>query len=142
MKTYFPKEHELEHDWVVVDARGQTVGRLATQIASILRGKHKPTFTPNQMGGDFVVVINAEKAVFTGSKLDQKEYTRYTGYQGGLKKVTARRMFATHPERVIEKAVWGMIPKNSLGRKLIRRMKVYKGEAHPHAAQQPKELSL
>ena len=142
MKTYFPKEKELQNDWVVVDARGQTVGRLATQIASILRGKHKPDFTPNQTGGDFVVVINAEKAVFTGSKLDQKVYTRYSGYQGGLKKITARRMMTTHPERVIERAVWGMIPKNSLGRKLIRRLKVYKGEAHPHAAQQPKELSL
>ena len=140
MKTYFPKE--AKNDWLVVDAAGQTVGRLATQIASMLRGKHKPDFTPNQAGGDFVVVINAERAVFTGSKLDQKVYSRYSGYQGGLKQVPARTMQERHPERIIEHAVWGMLPKNSLGRKLIRRLKVYAGEAHPHAAQQPKEMEL
>lgn len=142
MKTFFPKEAELQHDWVVVDAAGQTLGRLATQIASILRGKHKPTFTPNQAGGDFVIVINAERVAFTGAKLDQKIYTRYSGYQGGLKKTTAREMQTKHPERIIEHAVWGMVPKNSLGRQLMTRLKVYAGESHPHQAQQPKELSL
>lgn len=140
MKTYFPKE--VSHDWFVVDATGQTVGRLASRIAQVLRGKHKPTFTPNQAGGDFVIVINAEKVKFTGNKLDDKVYTRYSGYQGGLKEITARKLLATHPERVLERAVWGMLPKNRLGRKLITRLKVYRGAAHPHAAQQPKELSL
>lgn len=140
MKTYFPKE--TSHDWVVVDAAGQTVGRLATQVAQLLRGKHKVDFTPNQAGGDFVIIVNAEKVVFTGAKLDQKIYTRYTGYQGGLKKTPAREMLAKHPERVLEKAVWGMLPKTRMGRKLIRRLKVYAGEAHPHAAQQPRELEL
>lgn len=140
MKTYFPKE--TENDWVVVDAAGQTVGRLATRLASLLRGKHKPTFTPNQAGGDFVVVVNAEKVVLTGSKLDQKTYTRYTGYASGLRSTTARTMLARHPERVIERAVWGMLPKNRLGRKLIRRLKVYAGADHPHEAQQPKEMEL
>jgi large subunit ribosomal protein L13 len=140
MSTYFPKEPTP--GWVVVDAAGQTVGRLATQLASVLRGKHKPDFTPHQAGGDFVIVVNAEKVVFTGRKLDQKVYTRYTGYQGGLKLTTAREMLDKHPERVLEKAVWGMLPKNRLGRKLIRRLKVYAGEAHPHAAQVPSPLEI
>lgn len=140
MKTYFPKE--TENDWVVVDATGQTVGRLATQLAQALRGKHKPTYTPNQMGGDYVIVVNAEKVVFSGSKLDQKVYTRYSGYQGGLKETTARNMLSKHPERVLEKAVWGMLPKTRMGRRLIRRLKVYAGEAHPHQAQQPKALEV
>ena len=139
MKTYFPKE---ESEWVVVDAKGQTVGRLATQIARVLRGKHKASFTPNQLCGDFVVVINADKVVFTGNKWNSKEYTRYTGYQGGLKRTPAHKMLATFPERIIEHAVWGMIPKNRLGRKMIRRLKVYRGESHPHSAQQPKEMSF
>jgi large subunit ribosomal protein L13 len=140
MSTYFPKESTPS--WVVVDAAGQTVGRLATQLASVLRGKHKPDFTPNQAGGDFVIVVNADKVVFTGRKLDQKVYTRYTGYQGGLKLTTAREMLDKHPERVLEKAVWGMLPKNRLGRKLIRRLKVYAGEAHPHAAQVPTPMEI
>ena len=140
MKTYFPKE--TEHDWVVIDAAGQTVGRLATRLAQVLRGKHKPTFTPNQAGGDFVIVVNADKVVFSGNKLDQKVYTRYSGYQGGLKETTARNMLAKHPERVLERAVWGMLPKTRMGRRLIRRLKVYAGEAHPHEAQQPKALEV
>lgn len=140
MKTYFPKE--AQNGWVVVDAENQTVGRLATQIASALRGKHKVDFTPNQAGGDFVIVINADKVRFTGNKLDAKVYTRYSGYQGGLKKQTARDVMNKHPERIIEHAVWGMLPKNHLGRKLIRRLKVYSGDAHPHSAQQPKEMEL
>jgi large subunit ribosomal protein L13 len=140
MSTYFPKEPTP--GWVVVDATGQTVGRLATQVASVLRGKHKPDFTPHQAGGDFVIVVNAEKVVFSGNKLDQKVYTRYTGYQGGLKSTTAREMLDKHPERVLERAVWGMLPKNRLGRKLIRRLKVYAGEAHPHAAQVPAPMEI
>jgi len=140
VKTYFAKEPS--NDWLIVDAEGQTVGRLATRIAQLLRGKHKPTYAPHQAGGDFVIVVNADKVVFTGSKLDQKVYTRYSGYQGGLKEIPARDMLTKHPERVIEHAVWGMLPKNRLGRKLIRRLKVYAGEAHPHAAQQPRVLEV
>jgi large subunit ribosomal protein L13 len=140
MKTYFPKEADAKNDWLIVDASGQTVGRLATQIASALRGKHKVDFTPNQLMGDFVVVINAEKVVFSGNKLDGKVYTRFTGYPGGLKLTTAREMLEKHPERVLEKAVWGMLPKGHNGRIMIRRLKVYKGSSHPHAAQQPKEM--
>ena len=140
MSTFFPKEPTP--GWVIVDASGRTVGRLATQIASVLKGKHKPEYTPNQPMGDFVIVVNAEKVVFTGRKLDLKVYTRYTGYQGGLKLTTAREMLEKAPERVLEKAVWGMLPKNRLGRKLIRRLKVYAGEAHPHAAQQPAPMEI
>ena len=136
----FPKE--THNDWVVIDAAGQTVGRLATRIATVLRGKHKADYTPHLAGGDFVIVINAEKVVFTGRKLDQKVYTRYSGYQGGLKTTTARVMLDRHPDRVIRHAVWGMLPKTRQGRRLIRRLKVYAGEAHPHQAQQPKELEV
>lgn len=140
MKTYFPKT--VENDWLLIDAQHQTVGRLATQIAQYLRGKHKVDFTPNQLGGDFVVVVNADKVQFTGGKLDQKIYTRYSGYHGGLKQVTARNMLDKHPERVIQRAVWGMLPKNHQGRKMIRRLKIYAGDAHPHQAQQPRKVEL
>ncbi len=140
MNTYFPKEHHS--DWLLVDAQGQTVGRLATRLASLLRGKHKADYTPNQAGGDFVVVINADKVTFSGHKLEQKIYTRYSGYQGGLKETRAEVMLEHHPQRVVERAVWGMLPKNRLGRKLIRRLKVYAGGSHPHAAQQPREMEL
>jgi len=140
VKTLF--EQQPTHNWVLVDAEGQTVGRLATQIASLLRGKHKPDFTPNAAGGDFVVVINADKVQFSGNKLDDKVYTRYSGYQGGLKRIPARRMLRTHPERVIERAVWGMLPKTRLGRRLIRRLKVYAGGTHPHEAQQPTPMEV
>jgi large subunit ribosomal protein L13 len=140
VKTYFPDVPT--NDWVLIDAAGQRVGRLATQIASVLKGKHKPSYTPNQPGGDFVIVINADKVAFTGRKLDQKVYTRYSGYQGGLKSTTAREVLAKHPERVLEHAVWGMLPKTRMGRKLIRRLKVYAGDTHPHEAQQPKKMEL
>lgn len=140
MKTYFPKEPS--NDWVIIDAAGQRVGRLATQIAAVLKGKHKPTYTPNQPGGDFVIVINAGQVEFSGNKLDQKVYTRYTGYQGGLKTVTAREQLEKFPERVLEHAVWGMLPKTRMGRRLIRRLKVYSGDVHPHEAQQPRKLEL
>ena len=142
MKTYFPKDEELKHDWLLIDAEGQTVGRLATRIAQLLRGKHKVDFTPNQAGGDFVVVVNADKVVFSGRKLEQKEYARYSGYQSGLKRISAGRMLQTHPERILEYAVKGMLPRNTLGRKLLTRLKVYSGSSHPHAAQQPREVEL
>ena len=142
VKTYFPKDEQLQHCWLLIDAEGQTVGRLASRIAQLLRGKHKVNFTPNQAGGDFVVVVNADKVKFTGRKLEQKAYTRYSGYQGGLKSVSAGRMLNTHPERILEHAVRGMLPKNTLGRKVMSRLKVYAGSAHPHAAQQPEEVEL
>lgn len=140
MKTYYPKESS--HDWLLIDAEGQTVGRLATQIATLLRGKHKVDFTPNMAGGDFVVVVNAEKVVFSGRKLDQKVYTRYTGYTGGLRSSTAREVLERNPERIIESAVKGMLPRNRMSRQIITRLKVYSGAAHPHQAQQPKEVEL
>lgn len=142
MKTYFPKPSSNdESNWVIVDASGQTVGRLATQIASLLRGKHKVDYTPNQLCGDYVVVINAEKVVFTGKKMDDKIYTRYSGYPSGLKTITPREVLdGAYPERVLHHAVKGMLPKNRLGRQMIKRLKVFAGDAHPHAAQQPQPL--
>ena len=140
MKTYIPKEDE-QH-WIVVDAANIPLGRLATLIASRIRGKHRPDFTPNMIQGDFVVVLNASRVVLTGGKLDTKVYTRYTGYQGGLKTETARQAIAKHPERVIEHAVFGMLPKGRQGRALHTRLKVYAGETHPHAAQKPQRLEV
>lgn len=139
-KTYFPKTTDPK--WVLVDATGQTLGRLATRIATILRGKHKADYTPNMANGDFVIVINAGKVALTGNKLDDKIYTRYTGYQGGLKFETARVMLTKHPERVIEHAVFGMLPKGRLGRRLHSHLKVYASETHPHAAQAPRLVDL
>jgi len=138
VKTYIPKNDE--QNWVVVDASGVPLGRLATLIASRIRGKHRPDFTPNMIQGDFVVVINAQQVALTGKKLDDKVYTRYTGYQGGLKTETAREALAKHPERVIEHAVFGMLPKGRQGRAMHARLKVYAGEAHPHSAQKPQVL--
>lgn len=140
MKTFVPKNNE--QNWVVVDAAGVPLGRLATLVASRIRGKHRPDFTPNIIQGDFVVVVNAEKVVLTGNKLDGKVYTRYTGYQGGLKTETARQALAKHPERVIEHAVFGMLPKGRQGRALHSRLKVYTGATHPHAAQKPQQLEV
>lgn len=136
-KTYCPKLSEIDRSWHVIDAAGVPVGRLSSVVAKILRGKNKPTFTPHLDVGDFVVVINADKAVFTGRKEDQKVYYNHSGYPGGLRQETARRMRARRPIQMIERAVWGMLPKNSLGRRLLRKMKVYAGPEHPHQAQQP-----
>lgn len=138
MKTYSQKASEVQRDWHVVDATGQTLGRLATQIATLLRGKHKPTFSPNIDGGDFVVVVNAEKVRLTGRKEDQKMYYRHSGYPGGFKAIPYRRMMNTHPDRILRFAVKGMLPKTRLGRQQILKLKIYAGSAHPHAAQQPK----
>ncbi len=140
MKTYVPKE--VESKWYVIDAEGKTLGRLAARIASILRGKHKPEYTPNLPVGDYVIVVNAAKVKLTGKKLEDKIYTRYSGYQGGLKRIPAGEMLKRHPEKVIERAVRGMLPKNRLGRKLFKRLKVYAGPDHPHAAQKPEKLDL
>jgi large subunit ribosomal protein L13 len=137
-----PKESEIERRWFVVDANGQVLGRLATRIASILRGKHKPTFTPHLDVGDHVVVINAEKVHLTGRKLTDKVYRWHTSYIGGLREVRAGDMLRTHPERVIEWAVEGMLPKNRLGRAMVKKLRVYRGQDHPHAAQQPTILEI
>lgn len=138
MKTYSQKASEVQRDWHIVDATGQTLGRLATQIAVLLRGKHKPTFSPNLDGGDFVVVINAEKVHLTGRKVDQKMYYRHSNYPGGFKAVPFRRMMANHPDRILRFAVKGMLPKTRLGRQQITKLKIYSGAKHPHNAQQPK----
>jgi len=126
----------------VVDATGQTLGRLATKIATILRGKHKPIYTPHMDCGDYVIVINADKIRVTGKKLDQKVYYRHSGYPGGLKSITLREQLKKHPTRVIQAAVRGMLPKNRLGRRMIKKLKVYASDSHPHQAQQPKVLEL
>lgn len=138
MKTYSQKASEVQRDWYVIDAADQVLGRLATQIATLLRGKHKPTYTPSLDGGDFVVVINADKVRITGRKADQKTYIRHTGYPGGLKVTPYRMMQAKHPDRIIRFAVKGMLPKNRMGRRLITKLRIYPGPIHPHAAQQPK----
>lgn len=141
MKSYMAAPQSLEKEWFVVDAQGATLGRLASRIASILRGKHKPTYTPHADAGDFVVVVNADKVRLTGRKLDQKMYYWYSGYPGGIKGRTARQMLAGKPEEVLRRAVKGMLPKNNLGRKLIGKLKIYAASEHPHQAQQPKTLA-
>ena len=141
-KTYMAKPGEISHDWYVVDAAGQTLGRLATEVARILRGKHKPQYTPHLFSGDYVIVINAEKVEVTGRKLDQKKYYSFSGYPSGLKAKTLRQMLDEYPDRVIKKAVKGMLPRNILGRKTLKKLKVYAGPEHPHQAQQPQPLEL
>ena len=140
MPTFVPKESEIERKWFVVDADGQVLGRLASRVAAVLRGKHKPTFTPHLDVGDHVVVVNAAKIHLTGRKLRDKMYRWHTGYIGGLRQMNAETMLKSHPERVIEWAVQGMLPKNRLGRAMGKKLKVYRGSAHPHQAQQPTPL--
>jgi large subunit ribosomal protein L13 len=142
VKTYQQKPSEVRREWFVVDAQGKVLGRLASRIAAILRGKHKPTFTPHVDGGDFVVVVNAEKVRLTGRKLHDKVYYWHTGYPGGIRSATAAQMLERKPEWVIQKAVQRMLPKNPLGRRMLKKLKVYRGPEHPHTAQQPKPLDL
>lgn len=142
MKTYMANPDKLEKKWYVVDASGMVLGRLASEVASVLRGKNKPEFTPNVDTGDYVVVINAEKIKVTGRKLDQKIYYRHSDYVGSLKETTLREMLAKHPERVIEFAVKGMLPKGPLGREMMIKLHVYAGAEHPHAAQKPEVLTF
>jgi large subunit ribosomal protein L13 len=141
-RTYVTKPEDIQRKWYVVDASGQTLGRLASEIARIVRGKHKPIYSPSIDVGDFVIVINADKIHVTGRKLDQKVYYRHSGYPGGLKEVSLRRMLEEHPSRAIEHAVRGMLPKTRLGQKMISKLKVYAGPDHPHQAQQPEPLDL
>jgi large subunit ribosomal protein L13 len=142
MKTYVAKPSDRERNWLIVDATGQTLGRLATQIADVLRGKRKPTYTPHIDTGDFVVVVNAEKIKVTGNKLAQKRYYRHSGYPGGLKSRTLAEMLERRPEEVIRIAVKGMLPRNRLSRRQITKLKVYAGPEHPHAAQQPQPMEI
>lgn len=141
MRTYTTKPEDIKREWYVIDATGMTLGRLATQIATVLRGKHKPIFSPHMDCGDFVIVINAEKVRVTGSKLDQKMYYRHSGYPSGLKTISLRDQLDQHPDRVIRLAVRGMLPKNRLGRQMIKKLKVYREPNHPHQAQQPKPFN-
>ncbi len=141
-KTYVTKPLEVEREWWIVDAKGQNLGRLASRIAPILRGKHKPVYAPNQDVGDFVIVINCEQIQVTGNKLDEKKYYRFSGYPGGLYERTLREQLAKFPDRVIQSAVKGMLPDGALGRNMLKKLKIYAGSEHPHASQKPKELKL
>lgn len=142
MKTYYAKPNEVEREWLLIDAEDQVLGRVATKAAHILKGKHKPQYTPHVDTGDFVVIINADKIRVTGVKATDKEYYRHSGYPGGLKCETFQEAMEKHPERVIEHAVKGMLPKNTLGRAMGKKLKVYAGSEHPHTAQQPREIKM
>ena len=141
-KTHSTKPSDIKRAWYVVDAQGKTLGRLATRIATVLKGKHKPIYSPSLDTGDYVIVVNADKVVATGRKLDQKMYYRYTGYPGGLKQISLRDQLAKHPERVLQAAVRGMLPHNRLGRTMLKKLKVYAGADHPHSVHRPKKLEL
>ena len=142
MKTRSLKAAEIQKEWYIADAEGKTLGRFASEIAKVLRGKHKPTFTPNLDMGDFVIVVNADKVKLSGSKETNKTYFKHSGYIGSTTFTKLDHMRRTHPERIVEKAVWGMLPKNRLGRAIIKHLKIYVGEDHPHSAQQPKTLEF
>jgi large subunit ribosomal protein L13 len=142
VRTFTAKTAEIEREWYVVDAEGQTLGRLASRIAPIIKGKHKPIYTPHLDCGDYVIIINADKVRVTGQKMEQKFYYRHSGYPGGIKSISLRDQLARYPERVLQSAVKGMLPKNKLGRRMIKKLKVYAGDSHPHEAQQPKPLEL
>jgi large subunit ribosomal protein L13 len=142
MKTRFAKKNEIERKWYVVDAKDQVLGRLATRVATYLRGKHKPVFTPNSDTGDFIIVVNAEKVKLTGKKIEDKTYYWHTGYPGGIKSEKAKDRLKRKPELIVQKAVQGMLPKNRLGRAMFKKLKVYKGGEHPHEAQKPEMLQL
>ncbi len=142
MKSFVAKPLEIERKWYVIDAEGKTLGRLSTEVASILRGKKKPIYTPHVDTGDYVIIVNAEKVEFTGKKLDQKLYRHHTGWPGGLKEITARQLMVRKPTKALELAIKGMLPKNSLGRQMYKKLKVYAGAEHDHQAQQPEVLDI
>ena len=142
MKTYATKPSDIKREWYLVDAEGRNLGRLATRIATVLKGKHKVIYSPSMDTGDYVVVINAEKVAVTGRKMDEKIYYRHTGFPGGLREINLRDQLATHPDRVLKAAVKGMLPHNRLGRAMFKKLKVYAGAEHPHAAHKPKKLEL
>ncbi|MFQ5649917.1 MAG: 50S ribosomal protein L13 [bacterium] len=142
MKTYIVNPDEVERKWLLVDAQGQILGRVASRVATILRGKHKPTFSPHMDVGDYVVIINAEKIRLTGKKAQMKRYYRHTGYPGGLRSDSFEELIRKAPEKILQRAIWGMLPHNRLGRKMYKKLKVYAGNSHPHAAQSPERLEL
>jgi large subunit ribosomal protein L13 len=142
VKTYTARAEDMEREWFLVDAEGKTLGRLASGIAQVLRGKHKPIYTPHLDCGDYVIVVNADKVQVTGRKLDQKMYYHHTGYPGGIKSISLRNQLQKHPKRVLQAAVRGMLPRNRLGRRMLKKLRVYVGDSHPHQAQQPKSLEL
>lgn len=139
-KTYYPKPDEITKEWFVADANGQNLGRFATKVATVLLGKHKPIFTPGVDTGDYVIVVNCERITVTGKKMEDKMYYHHTGYPGGLKKISLKDQLQKFPERVIKSAVWGMLPHNKYGRKVLKNLKIYAGPDHEHKAQQPKPL--
>jgi len=141
-KTYIPKASEINQDWVVMDANGQSLGRLATQVASLLLGKNKPNYTPGMDTGDYVIVINCEKVTVTGKKTEEKIYYKHSQYPGGLSAISLRKQLEKHPERVIRSAVWGMLPHNKFGRQIIKKLKAYAGTEHPHEAQKPTIMTM
>ena len=142
MKTFMQRKEDVQRDWYVIDAEGQTLGRLASKVANVLRGKHKPTYTPHVDGGDYVIIVNAEKVVLTGNKLNDKIYYNHSRYTGGLRERTAKEMVEKYPVEMVERAVKGMLPKGRLGRQMYKKLFVYVGENHPHSAQKPKELKV
>jgi len=142
VKTYYAKPNEVKREWVLIDAKDQVVGRVATKAAMILRGKNKPQYTPHVDTGDFVIIINADKVRFTGTKAGEKEYFHYTGFPGGLKSESFKEAMVKHPERVLEHAIKGMLPKNTLGRQQLKKLKIYAGPEHPHTAQKPREIKM
>lgn len=142
MKTYQAKKEERSEAWYLMDAEGQVLGRLASEIARRLRGKHKPVYTPHEDAGDFIIVVNCDKITLTGKKLTDKIYYHHSGYPGGIKRIAAGKLLATAPDKMLHAAVRGMLPKNSLGRRMLRKLKVYKGNSHPHQAQCPQTLAL
>lgn len=142
MRTFIPKKDDIEQKWLLINAEGRILGRMATEVADLIRGKRKPQFTSHLDTGDFVVIVNAEKIKVTGRKLDQKKYYSHSGYPGGIKEETLKDLLERKPEEVIKKAVWGMIPKGKLGRALYKKLKVYRGPSHPHEAQNPQEYKF
>ena len=142
MKTYIANPEEVEQKWLLVDANGQVLGRLASQVATILRGKHKPIFSPHMDVGDHVVIINADRIRVTGKKASTKRYYRHTGYPGGLRSDSFEQLMQKAPEQILKKAIWGMMPHNKLGKKMVKKLRVYAGEAHPHEAQKPEKIEL
>lgn len=142
MKTYYAKPREVERNWVIIDAKDQVLGHLAVEVAKILRGKNKPQYTPHVDTGDYVIIVNADQVRVTGNKGEAKQYFRHSGFPGGLKSETFNEALAKHPERIIEHAVKGMLPKTTLGREMLKKLKVYAGAEHPHAAQQPREVKM
>ena len=142
MKTFMAKKEEVKRDWYVIDATGKPLGRLASKVAMILKGKHKPTYTPHVDTGDYVIIVNADKVILTGKKMDNKVYYHHSGYPGGIKAESFKSLMSRSPEKVVYKAVWGMLPHNALGRRMIKKLKIYKGSEHPHEAQKPQVLSL